>query len=494
MPSPESVHEIGTAVSGVSFQHRPAEDFAARQTKTSNVYVLGALWFAVLIAPLPFGSVTAWAWGVLAIITAGTLAAWSVLVLTNQLGVAVPIGKVAVPAVLYGLVIVWGLVQVAPFTPQSWHHPIWAEAAKSLGLPYSGRITLDPAETMAAIARFLWYGAIFWLALQLGRDKWNARTSIALMAWTGLAYAVYGLIVKFTGAESVLWVKKFIYHEEVTSTFINKNSYAGFASIGLICVSARLIDPLTSLPAHTSVKAEKYALVLNALLAKSWFLILAWAIILTAMILSDSRAGLVSGVIGLLAFLVALLLSKSVPSRVGRWFGVVMIAGIIGFFVFSGSSVDKRFAYVGEQTQGRLSIYETTLEMVRDASMLGMGLGTYPEIFQLYRRAGPEHRTPARKAHNTYLENAAELGIPATACLVAAIGAICIICLGGVRNRRRDMVIPAVGLGVTVALGLHSVVDFSLQIPGITASYAFVMGIACAQSWSGGRKRMDRQI
>ncbi|HUS97187.1 MAG TPA: hypothetical protein VMX97_10640, partial [Hyphomicrobiaceae bacterium] len=123
---------------------------------------------------------------------------------------------------------------------------------------------------------------------------------------------------------------------------------------------------------------------------------------------------------------------------------------------------------------------------------LGMGLGTYPQVFQLYRKPGPEHRTPARKAHNTYLENAAELGIPATVCLVAAIGALCVICLIGVRNRRRDVVMPAIGIGVTVLLGLHSIVDFSLQIPGITASYAFIMGIACAQSWSGGRTRLDR--
>jgi hypothetical protein len=495
MPSPDTVHETGTAVSGVSFQHRPAEDFAAaRQAKTSNPYVLGALLFVVLIAPLPFGSVAPWAWGSLAVITAGTLAAWSILVGANRLSATVPITKIWFPALLYGLVILWALIQVAPFTPQSWHHPIWIEAAKSLGRPYAGRITIDPDETMAALSRLLWYAAIFWLALQLGREKSNARLAISLIAWSGLVYAAYGLIVKFTGAESVLWVKKFIYHEEVTSTFINKNSYAGFAGIGLICVTARLVDRLLNVPAHTEVKAEKIAVVLNVLLAKSWFLILAWAVVLTAIILSDSRAGLVCSIIGLLAFVVALLFSKSVPRRLGRWFGMIMVVGVAGFFVYSGGSVDRRFAYVGEQTQARISIYDTTLEMVRDASLLGMGFGTYPEVFQLYRKAGPEHRVPARKAHNTYLENAAELGIPAAACLVAAIGGLCVICLIGVRNRRRDVVIPAIGLGVTTALGLHSVVDFSLQIPGIAATYAFVMGTACAQSWSSGTKRGGRQV
>lgn len=495
MPSPDTAHETGTAASSVSFQHRSADDFAARQAKTSNPYILGALLFVVLIAPLPFGSVPAWAWGILTIVTAGTLAAWTILVAVGRLSVPVPIGKIAVPAILYSLVVFWALIQMAPFTPHSWHHPIWTEAAKSLGTPYAGRITLDAGETAAALARLLWYGAVFWLALQLGREKGNARTSMSLIVWTSLAYAIYGLAIKLTGSETVLWVKKFIYHEEVTSTFINKNSFAGFAGIGLICVTAQLIDRLITVPSkvRTDVKAEKIAVLLDALLAKSWYLILAWAVIFTAIILSDSRAGLVCSVIGLIAFVVALSLSRSVPSRLGRWFGLVLISGIIGFFIFSGSSVDKRFAYVGEQTQSRIAIYETTLEMVRDASLLGMGFGTYPQVFQLYRKPSPEHRTPARKAHNTYLENAAELGIPMAACLVVAIGALCLICLGGVRNRRRDMVIPAFGLGVTVLLGLHSVVDFSLQIPGITATYAFVMGIACAQSWSSGNQRMGRK-
>lgn len=479
-------------MSNMSLQHRPAEDFIAQPSRSTDPYLFGALLFVVLIAPLPFGSVDAWAWGTLAIITAGTLAFWSVLVATNRLSVAVPVSKVMVPAILFGLVILWVLIQIAPFTPRSWHHPIWTESAKSLGMPYAGRITLDPDESISALTRLLWYGAVFWLALQLGREKWNARLSITLIAWTGLAYATYGLIIKLTGSESVLWVKKFIYHEEVTGTFINKNSFAGFAGIGLICVTARLFDRLIVLPGETSVKAEKFAAVLNVLLAKSWFLILAWVILLTSIILSDSRAGIVSGIIGLMAFVVALSLSKSVPSRLGRWFGAMMVVCIAAFFVFSGGSVDKRFAYVGEQTQARISIYETTLEMVRDASLLGMGLGTYPQVFQLYRKPGPEHRTPARKAHNTYLENAAELGIPATVCLVAAIGALCIICLIGVRNRRRDIVMPAIGIGVTVLFGLHSIVDFSLQIPGITASYAFIMGIACAQSWSSDKKRLDR--
>ena len=49
------------------------------------------------------------------------------------------------------------------------------------------------------------------------------------------------------------------------------------------------------------------------------------------------------------------------------------------------------------------------------------------------------------RAHNTYLEVALELGIPAAAALFLAIGAACAYCAIGVRRRRRDAVYPAAG-------------------------------------------------
>ena len=73
------------------------------------------------------------------------------------------------------------------------------------------------------------------------------------------------------------------------------------------------------------------------------------------------------------------------------------------------------------------------------------------------------------------------------------MGLVFLMCVKGVANRRRNVVLPAIGIGATVLLGLHSVVDFSLQIPGITASYAFLLGLACAQSESTGRQRRRRR-
>ncbi|KKM69395.1 hypothetical protein LCGC14_1451270, partial [marine sediment metagenome] len=40
-----------------------------------------------------------------------------------------------------------------------------------------------------------------------------------------------------------------------------------------------------------------------------------------------------------------------------------------------------------------------------------------------------------------------------------------------------------------VLVGVHSMVDFSLQIPAIGATFALILGIGCAQSWSSRPRR-----
>ena len=206
--------------------------------------------------------------------------------------------------------------------------------------------------------------------------------------------------------------------------------------------------------------------------------------LLAAIILSNSRAGLVCSIVGVLTLGLALTLSRVVSSRGARWFTAAVAVVCFLLFAVLGQSIDQRFTSVGEATKPRLEVYKITIDAIADAPIVGMGFGSYAQVFQLYRSSHWQLKVPARKAHNTYLENAAELGIPAATSLTLSVLALFVICVLGTRRRRRDVVLPAIGVSVSVLLGLHSFVDFSLQIPGIAVSYAFLMGLATAQSFS----------
>ena len=68
--------------------------------------------------------------------------------------------------------------------------------------------------------------------------------------------------------------------------------------------------------------------------------------------------------------------------------------------------------------------------------------------------------------------------------LFAVIAMLFLICIRGLRQRGRDWIYPATGISATVLVGIHSYFDFSLQMPAVAMTYACILGIACAQSYS----------
>ena len=145
----------------------------------------------------------------------------------------------------------------------------------------------------------------------------------------------------------------------------------------------------------------------------------------------------------------------------------------------------KRLMATDVEHEQRLKVYELTLDAIEAAPLMGTGYGSFREAFAFSRTQ--DIRAFYFKAHNTYLENALELGIPAALALVGVIAGLVLMNLRGLRRRRRDAIYPCLGASATVLVAAHSIPDFSLQIPAVAITYSFIMGICCAQSWSSRR-------
>jgi O-antigen ligase len=333
--------------------------------------------------------------------------------------------------------------------------------------------------------RLLCYAGIFWITLQFARNRPTARRVLYALLIAEAAFAVYGLIVKFSGSETILWYAKQYYRGNVTSTFVNRNSYATFAGIGLITATAVVAHRLLSLEPGVSRK-DTIRTLIHALAEREWLYIVIWFVMFTALLLTDSRAGVVSACIGLAAFLLLLSRSQGVPRVAARSMAGVVVAAFVLLLVVSGGTLDKRlYSSVSDATDAvRPELYKLTADAIADSPYLGFGLGGFEDVFHLYRTDSHEMMTRSVRAHNTYLENALELGIPAAAMLCLAVALIAVQCLIGFGRRRRDFVYPALAFAVSVQVAVHSLVDFSLQIPAIAATYALVLGLGFAQSWS----------
>jgi hypothetical protein len=102
-----------------------------------------------------------------------------------------------------------------------------------------------------------------------------------------------------------------------------------------------------------------------------------------------------------------------------------------------------------EAQQARLVAWKAALRMIRAHPLTGIGLGNFKPLMQEYDDTGS---TVVSVTHNTYLETAAEMGIPALIVHMGILSAV-FITLSGVRRRAR-----AAGAKhlYTLALGLQA--------------------------------------
>jgi O-antigen ligase len=211
------------------------------------------------------------------------------------------------------------------------------------------------------------------------------------------------------------------------------------------------------------------------------------AVIVTAsaLLLSNSRGGLVAATAGLIALFLVTWTARRRAGGYANWLaGAVAVAGV-AFVAFSGGRVMDRLGDTAAKGDVRLRLYELSLAALDNDAWRGTGYGTFADTFQTYRTADIEQ--PVLRAHNTYLDNAVELGVPAAAALVLAVAWLAVLCLAGARRRNRDTIYPRIGVAASVLVGLHATMDFTLEVPAVAATFCLLLGCAVAQSWRGGR-------
>ena len=445
----------------------------------------------VVLAPLPQGGrepwsaflLIAWVGGMLTLACAATLVGSLGRSLGGTHDLWPPTSSMRVPILLFLGTCAWTAVQWMPWTPAALHHPLWADAEATLGQSLPGSISLNPGQTIASGLQLLAYGGVFVLALGLGRDAGRARRGLQVFVYASFAYALYGLIAFFSGSELILWFGERRGTVSLTSTFENRNSYATLAGMGLVAAFALFLDGLGSVLRARVPPRTRLRWTLHHIFGPAAPLLVATLVIATALLLTASRGGTLSALFGLLVLAGAFSRAGALPARpVSIIVGAILLAGVL-VFTLSGDHLAKRLELIDPEMNGRAAVYKTVLGAVADAPLLGTGYGTFADVFPLYRDASIPRTERWEAAHNTYLENALELGVPAALALFGSIAACARICWLGIRRRRQHRVYPMIGVAVTALVATHAWVDFSLQIPAISYAYAFLLGLACAQSF-----------
>ena len=451
-------------------------------------FIFRTLIALALFAPLPFGSFPTWAWTIIVASIGMLLFGWGVLALAGRTAVVCPPFRVWWCAPPFALAILWATFQTLGFSPESWHHPIWRGASEALGLPYAGSISLNPAASKESILRITSYVGAFWLAIQFGRDPACAWYVLRALAIGSACYALYGLVVQFSGANVILWFRKAAFLDTLSATFVNPNSFATYAGLGLLCTTAAIRQQLNSVKYAAPNPRERLRLLIDEFLPQNGLLLGGWLMLAVALMLSESRGGVAATVLALSVFFSVLAARYLRKARGLALRATLPLLAAAALFGLSGEGLQRQFLHVESDWLKRMEIYGQTVKAIEDTPLLGTGLGTFESVYRRYRTE--EIRPGIRMAHNDYLELALELGIPAAAIFIFGFVALALNCAVGVFVRRRDAVFPAVGLAACVLTGGHALVDFSLHIPAVALGFALVLGVTVAQCWRTNQARL----
>lgn len=438
----------------------------------------------VVLAPLPFGSNRPWAWSLLSLASGGLLSLWAVAALANPALHAIAWRHYRPMALLFVAFLLWTIFQAMPFSPAAWHHPFWLVAAEGFGHPLRSAISIAPSDSLGGVMRLLGYAILFWLAMQLCRRLDRARAVWWTLSLAIAGYAIYGLFEYFSAEEMILWMPKWAYQGSLTSTFINRNHFSAYTGAGMILTLALIADETKEAARQGLHSRAGVVYFLDHMRPQLFILMIVFVVLTTALLLSHSRAGLFCAAAGIVAMLSAFALSQGLRSKSLLVFGAIIFAVGFAVLLVSGAGVTARMSELIENAGPRGQVYALALQALADRPLLGTGLGTFENIFRSLRAEdfGASEAT-YDVVHNSYLEMAVEAGLPAAGLLYAALGLMILVFLHGARERRRAVIYPCSGLGVATLFGLHSLVDFSLQIPAVAATFAVICGVAYAQSW-----------
>jgi branched-subunit amino acid transport protein AzlD len=446
----------------------------------SGLLVVGLAW-------IPFwgGSNALVAWGVNAVLFPGLAALYELSLILRGAPRPVAIQRVRLAAALLAAAVMWALVQNATWVPSGWQHPIWHLASDVLGRPVAGSISVDRSLTAVALLRLMTSASVFWLTLQLSRDPWRARFLIWSMVVIGAVYAAVGIFaVGFMPNGRVFAsLPPTQGFKVVTSTFVNHSHYATFAGIGFIsAVGLTLRHYRRRLSRTGHLLRLKIAALIDATGGQGAVLLGLGFVILTGLLLTASRGGIIATGLGFLALLALVARREKGSLRQEAlllfFAAVVVAAAIVGFSDVFVARVEANGLY----EQGRLRAYIATIWSILAAPLLGFGYGTFSAAFPMFHDESVSMWYFWDKAHNTYLEAFQGLGLLFGTMLIASVVVLVWDCLKGARTRLRNATIPAIAVGVSVLVGTHALVDFSLQIQAVTLTYMAILGAGVAQA------------
>ena len=416
---------------------------------------------AIILSALAYGTVHAWSLAVFFLGSVVILVLW--MVDSWNLG-AFRISRNFLQLPLLGLLAL-GLIQLLPL-----RNP---DSAGSTSVPLVHSLSFNPYATrfivIEIVALLIYFGA----TLVFVDTPKRLRLLVRTITIFGFFLAIFGLTQSFTSPTRVYWIRE-LPQSQAFGPFINRHHFAGYMELAIAL-------PL-GLVLSNAVEREK-----------KFIYLFAAALMAVALIMTNSRGGLVS-LIAELIFLVSLMgigrrhrkkrtdkrpRLKSAAMKAGLALAIV-IALFGGVVLLGGEDALSRIVgsvNADDPTTGRAHFWSVTVDIIKNHPVIGTGLGAFGVVYTGYDSRNGLYRL--EQAHNDYLQVLSDGGL-----VGAALGLLFLVALfrmGFARRESRDDFRRGVATGALAgcfAVLVHSFFDFTLHTTSNTLLFLVLAALA----------------
>jgi tetratricopeptide (TPR) repeat protein len=362
------------------------------------------------------------------------------------------------------------------------------EAPPSLPSFFLAVGTIAPTHTVQALLVFLVYAGAYVLVVQLIRTRLQLDRLVSALLIVGGLLAFLGLL-DYLGRDAWLlrW-RSTPATDRLSGTFANPDHFGTWLVMLILLGVGHLLSKRSSAARAPTLRHLLRSPVQREEAARHYLPFVALLVMAVAVVFTLSRGAVVSGLVALLGVLA--LLGGLGRMRRSLALVAILLVSALGYAAWIGFEPFlqrvRHADYVGRWVQTMSS-----LPMLESFPVLGLGLGTYQDLYLRYQPAvlDPGH-VYYTFAHNDLLQVVLELGVVGAFVLLAAfwmtgrdlvgahlLGRLACPVGGGEAEGARRSDPFSVGLGVgalgaVLALLVHSVFDFSARIPanGILAA------------------------
>jgi hypothetical protein len=442
--------------------------------------------FLFIFTPIAFGSMELWAFSLMELGILLMIILWAIQGLIGNSQFSIRDSSFLFPTILLSVFLCLIFLQMIPIPAEIMKiiSPKTHELRKVLSphdLQFSIQNSNFPISFVPFATRiefFKWLILIGFCLLLIhwrfleGRYQTTHHFLIVILL-VGTFESLYGMFEFFSGHHHILYLDGSYMVSSVTGTFVNRNYFAGY----LLMVIPLSIGYLWSREAVQGSQFGGWRHRLASLDGKVLLIGFGIIVMVLGLLFSASRMGILSL---LLSFSLSSLLFKSPGGKQRFSRTLVFIFGLAVLWAASIGldAVISPFFSTSENFKTRWMIWVNTFQILKDFPLFGSGLGTFSQIFPMYRTFHIQELVT--HSENDFLQLASEVGLIGFGLLLTVFLYIFLKVTSGIRSLPYWEPRRYVGIGGLVgilALMFHSMVERNLQIPANAFLFTFIWAL-----------------